>query len=199
MKKLNLVERILVVVSTVLILCAFAFSYLFDESAGVPGLLTFGTTYSVVGVFLIVVATCLGLGLYLSQKEGTAKTIGICLLLAANIIVFAACTDLFVVEEETGASEKEALISMSQVLGLIGAIVFFLALILWGLRAFANIARPVESNDPEDDPQIKLVLKWRTLLEEGVITEEEYQAKRVSILGLDSKKDVKGKDHPLTK
>ena len=199
MKKLNLVERILVVVSTVLILCAFAFSYLFDESAGVPGLLTFGTAYSIVGVFSIVVATCLGLGLYLSQKEGTGKTIGICLLLAANIIVFAACTDLFVVEEETGASEEEALISMSQVLGLIGAIVFFVALILWGLRAFANLARPVESNDPEDDPQIKLVLKWRTLLEEGVITEEEYQAKRVSILGLDSKKDVKGKDHPLTK
>ncbi len=199
MKKLNLVERILVVVSTVLILCAFAFSYLFDESAGVPGLLTFGTAYSIVGVFSIVVATCLGLGLYLSQKEGTGKTIGICLLLAANIIVFAACTDLFVVEEETGASEEEALISMSQVSGLIGAIVFFVALILWGLRAFANLARPVESNDPEDDPQIKLVLKWRTLLEEGVITEEEYQAKRVSILGLDSKKDVKGKDHPLTK
>lgn len=197
MKKLNLVERILVVVSTVLILCAFAFSYLFDESAGVPGLLTFGTTYSIVGVFLIVVATCLGLGLYLSQKEGTVKTIGICLLLAANIIVFAACTDLFVVEEETGATEEEALISMSQVLGLIGAIVFFVALILWGLRAFAGASTKGDSHDPENDEKIQSLIKWHGLLEQGIITEEEYQTKRAAILGIEAKPAKKKED--LTK
>lgn len=199
MKKLNLVEHILVIVSTVLILCAFAFSYLLDESAGVPGLLTYGTVFSVLGVFLIVLALCVGFGLYLSKDKGTVKTVGVGMLLAANVIVFAAASRFLIAEDMSGvgtAEDPEA-ISISMILGFIGAIVYFIALILWGLRAFAGVSTKGESHDPDNDEKIQSLIKWHGLLEDGIITEEEYQTKRAAILGIETKPAKKKDD--LTK
>lgn len=199
MKKLSLVEHILVIVSTVLILCAFAFSYLLDESAGVPGLLTYGTVFSVLGVFLIVLALCVGFGLYLSKDKGTVKTVGVGMLLAANVVVFAASSRFLIAEDMSGvgtAEDPEA-ISISMILGFIGAIVYFIALILWGLRAFAGVSTKGESHDPDNDEKIQSLIKWHGLLEDGIITEEEYQTKRAAILGIETKPAKKKDD--LTK
>lgn len=199
MKKLSLVEHILVTVSTVLILCAFAFSYLIDESAGVPGLLTYGTIFSVLGVFMIVLALCVGFGLYLSNGKGTVKTVGVGMLLAANVVVFAASSRFLIAEDLSGvdaAADPDA-ISISMVLGFIGAIVYFIALILWGLRAFAGVSTKGDSHDPDNDEKIQSLIKWHGLLEDGIITEEEYQTKRAAILGIETK-PVKKKDD-LTK
>lgn len=199
MKKLSLVEHILVIVSTVLILCAFAFSYLLDESAGVPGLLTYGTIFSVLGVFMIVLALCVGFGLYLSKDKGTVKTVGVGMLLAANVVVFAASSRFLIAEDMSGvgtAEDPEA-ISISMILGFIGAIVYFIALILWGLRAFAGVSTKGESHDPDNDEKIQSLIKWHGLLEDGIITEEEYQTKRAAILGIETKPAKKKDD--LTK
>lgn len=199
MKKLSLVEHILVIVSTVLILCAFAFSYLLDESAGVPGLLTYGTVFSVLGVFLIVLALCVGFGLYLSKDKGTVKTVGVGMLLAANVVVFAASSRFLIAEDMSGvgtAEDSEA-ISISMILGFIGAIVYFIALILWGLRAFAGVSTKGESHDPDNDEKIQSLIKWHGLLEDGIITEDEYQTKRAAILGIETKPAKKKDD--LTK
>ena len=199
MKKLSLVEHILVIVSTVLILCAFAFSYLLDESAGVPGLLTYGTVFSVLGVFLIVLALCVGFGLYLSKDKGTVKTVGVGMLLAANVVVFAASSRFLIAEDMSGvgtAEDPEA-ISISMILGFIGAIVYFIALILWGLRAFAGVSTKGDSHDPDNDEKIQSLIKWHGLLEDGIITEEEYQTKRAAILGIETKPAKKKDD--LTK
>ena len=200
MKKLSLVEHILVTVSTVLILCAFAFSYLIDESAGVPGLLTYGTIFSVLGVFMIVLALCVGFGLYLSKDKGTVKTVGVGMLLAANVVVFAASSRFLIAEDMSGlgsvSADPEA-ISISMILGFIGAIVYFIALILWGLRAFAGVSTKGDSHDPDNDEKIQSLIKWHGLLEDGIITEEEYQTKRAAILGIETK-PVKKKDD-LTK
>lgn len=199
MKKLSLVEHILVIVSTVLILCAFAFSYLLDESAGVPGLLTYGTVFSVLGVFLIVLALCVGFGLYLSKDKGTVKTVGVGMLLAANVVVFAASSRFLIAEDMSGvgtAEDPEA-ISISMILGFIGAIVYFIALILWGLRAFAGVSTKGESHDPDNDEKIQSLIKWHGLLEDGIITEDEYQTKRAAILGIETKPAKKKDD--LTK
>lgn len=199
MKKLSLVEHILVTVSTVLILCAFAFSYLLDESAGVPGLLTYGTIFSVLGVFMIVLALCVGFGLYLSKDKGTVKTVGVGMLLAANVVVFAASSRFLIAEDLSGvdaAADPDA-ISISMVLGFIGAIVYFIALILWGLRAFAGVSTKGDSHDPDNDEKIQSLIKWHGLLEDGIITEEEYQTKRAAILGIETKPAKKKDD--LTK
>lgn len=199
MKKLSLVEHILVIVSTVLILCAFAFSYLLDESAGVPGLLTYGTVFSVLGVFLIVLALCVGFGLYLSKDKGTVKTVGVGMLLAANVVVFAASSRFLIAEDMSGvgtAEDPEA-ISISMILGFIGAIVYFIALILWGLRAFAGVSTKGDSHDPDNDEKIQSLIKWHGLLEDGIITEDEYQTKRAAILGIETKPAKKKDD--LTK
>ncbi len=199
MKKLSLVEHILVIVSTVLILCAFAFSYLLDESAGVPGLLTYGTIFSVLGVFMIVLALCVGFGLYLSKDKGTVKTVGVGMLLAANVVVFAASSRFLIAEDMSGvgtAEDPEA-ISISMILGFIGAIVYFIALILWGLRAFAGVSTKGDSHDPDNDEKIQSLIKWHGLLEDGIITEEEYQTKRAAILGIETKPAKKKDD--LTK
>lgn len=199
MKKLSLVEHILVTVSTVLILCAFAFSYLIDESAGVPGLLTYGTIFSVLGVFMIVLALCVGFGLYLSKDKGTVKTVGVGMLLAANVVVFAASSRFLIAEDLSGvgaAADPDA-ISISMILGFIGAIVYFIALILWGLRAFAGVSTKGDSHDPDNDEKIQSLIKWHGLLEDGIITEEEYQTKRATILGIETKPAKKKDD--LTK
>lgn len=67
---------------------------------------------------------------------------------------------------------------------LVGIILFAASFVF---LAFAYVDKKSTSDDPDQDPAIQKLIKWKKLLEEGVITQDEFTEKRNLLLGI--KKD----------
>lgn len=67
---------------------------------------------------------------------------------------------------------------------LVGIILFAASFVF---LAFAYVDKNSASDDPDQDPAIQKLIKWKKLLEEGVITQDEFTEKRNLLLGI--KKD----------
>ncbi|MBO8427598.1 MAG: hypothetical protein IAC58_03500 [Firmicutes bacterium] len=66
----------------------------------------------------------------------------------------------------------------------------FAGLILRGLSVLISYFNK-DGTDPKVNPKITLILKWKKLYEDEIINQEEYENKRVAILGI--KKEIKEK------
>jgi hypothetical protein len=76
-------------------------------------------------------------------------------------------------------------VGVGPILALVGAILAFVSLICEILGA--KLEKEDDSSSKEDE-QIKNVLAWKDLLDKGIITKEEFEAKRMEILHLTQKK-----------
>lgn len=75
--------------------------------------------------------------------------------------------------------------SVSAIMGLVAVIlyvIYFLVTLIGYLAIGGN-----GDNDPETDPKIKKLLGWKKLQEEGMITPEEFEEKRLEILNIKQK------------
>lgn len=72
--------------------------------------------------------------------------------------------------------------STASVIGLVGIILFVIYLMLKLIEKI--ISKDVDVVYPEQDKKIQAVLAWKKLLEEGIISKEEFEKKRVEILKL---------------
>lgn len=72
--------------------------------------------------------------------------------------------------------------STPSIIGLVGLILFVIYLMLKLIEKI--ISKDVDVVYPEQDKKIQAVLAWKKLLEEGIISKEEFEKKRVEILKL---------------
>lgn len=79
--------------------------------------------------------------------------------------------------------------SVAAILGLV-SVIFYVVYFLVALVGFLAIGGS-EGDDPETDPKIKKITGWKKLLENGIISEEEFEAKRQAILGFKGKNEKK--------
>ena len=136
-----------------------------------------------------IILACSGIGVFLMfSKNDTAKKSGNGLTVAAfvtgTICALATITAISKINAEAPEGEH---VGMS-----IGAICMIVAAVLLVLHyAFLLVNymlnRNLVKNDPDEDVRIIQIKKWKQLKEEGIITEEDFEEKRVQILGIKPK------------
>ena len=166
MKVFNVINKIILILSCVLLGVCFVLAGITLDSSDATvsaGLLTF-----VVPAFV---------GFFLFDSENTiARRIGMGLTTAVMLIQLFFALSCF--ENSTAA-----------IIGLCSVVlyvIYFIVVFVGHLAMGEKI-----DNDPEKDPRIVKILGWKKLKEEGIISEEEFEEKRVAILGLKKKDDNK--------
>ncbi len=178
MKVLRIFEKVVFILACVVGIVGIAFSPLLDETAGYPGAIT-STAFFAAGGLSVILAIAMSAVFYFSKKE-VAKRIADALAITAFTILFAG-----------------GLIGLSSAGGLtptfifVAAILFIISLIFRLIIWIAIKVKPDldQAEEPENDPKVRAILKWKRLMEEEVITKEEYEAKRKAIVeSMDVKK-----------
>ena len=166
MKVFNVIKKIILILSFVLLGVCFVLAGITLDSRDAA---------ISTGLLMFVVPAFIGFFLFGSENK-IANKIGMGLTTAAMLIeFFFALTNL--------DYSTAAIIGLcSVVLYAIYFIVVFVGHLAMGDKA---------DNDPEKDPRITKILGWKKLKEEGIISEEEFEEKRVAILGLKKKDDNK--------
>ena len=168
-------------------------------------------------VALIVAITIYALGILLTALDTTAEGYAVLTLIEANAVLFAgavvgaflmfsksdaarklgngltvvglftgACCGFGIITALTEAAGKEEPeLPIGAILMIVAAVVLVLhyAFILVDYLLNRNASEMV----PSEDKRIALIKEWKQLKEEGFITEEEFEDKRVQILGIKPK------------
>lgn len=138
---------------------------------------------------------CAGIGVFLMfAKNDAARKTGNGLTVVAFLtgLVCALITLLTVAEANDDVS-ADAVATPYETGVSIGAIFVIVAVVFLLLRyAFLLVdylvnRNSAETGSPNDDVRIVRVREWKQLMEEGIITEEEFEEKRVELLGLKPK------------
>lgn len=121
-----------------------------------------------------------------AKKAGHGLTIG-----GFVIMLFNALSCLIDKQEITRAAAPEttvvtSTISIASVFMLVAAVLLTAYYVLLFVQTLLNKGA-AENMSPADDTRIVRVKEWKQLLDEGIITSEEFEEKRVQILGLKSK------------
>lgn len=179
MKVLRLVEKIVFIVAVVVGAMSIALSLMMDEGAGAVGMMTLGalffSTASAVLVFLFVGA------LLRFVPNQVARRIGEGFTLVAFVSAFAIALHGLVNVGGAG---------MTVYLGLVAVVLYAVSSIIRFIAYIVSVVKPQASKDnPDEDERIQKILKWKKLADDGIITKEEYEQKRVAILGLNEEKE----------
>lgn len=161
MKAYTIIKNALLILAVTILCLAGLLGSTSTESAGLAA--------SVIVVAIIPNAV---LGLFLVYtKNDISKKIGYALLTAAFVLGLIECVPL------------DSHISV--ILVLVSVALYAVYFIVWGVALLATRGRT--NTDPDADPKITLLKKWKELLDEGMISKEEYEEKRIAILGLKKK------------
>ena len=180
MKVLKIVERIVFLVAIIVATAALSLSLMMDEMAEEPftgiASATQQSGYFLLGAGLILVF--LLVGAFLRENKGpVASKVGEGFVLAAILSMFAAAAPVLFFSENAG---------LTIILAFVGAILYAVDAIVRFIIFIVRIVKPRASeNNPDDDERIQNILKWKKLADDGIITKEEFEDKRIKILGLD--------------
>ena len=186
MKILKVIEKVLFLVAITVGAAALSLSLLVDEGAKQPvvGLATTIVSFFIFGVGFVLLLIVTG-GLLKFAKNDTASRVGEGFALAGILSVFAVSLYLIVKAAGEATNAKDVVISLSAIIGLVGGIFYALYAAVKGVIKIVEMVKPeINKNDPDCDPKIQAVLKWKDLLDKGIITKEEFEIKRVEILEL---------------
>ena len=178
MKVLRIVERIVFLVAVVLGVAALGFSLMLDEQAAEPAV---GMASSVLPIFVLGSGSLLVLllvGAFLRySKNDAAWRVGEGLLIVSFVTLLGVALATLAVSDMPG---------LTVILALVAGIIYAADAIVRFIIFIVRIVRPeCASQNPDTDERIQNVLKWKKLADDGIITKEEYEEKRVKILGLD--------------
>ena len=170
MKAIRFLERLFLVLAVVFAALAGYLALTAYDPHYFAALGTLGGVGSMLGL-----STTLLVGaLFYFNRNQVVRAIGIALTTAAMLtFVYAALAVEYMGAEALVAIVAGVLYLVSNGCRLLGVIV--------------NRAKPSleEGFDPESDQKIVYITKWKRLLDKGIITEEEFQAKRTAILSFD--------------
>lgn len=180
MKGLKLIEKVTFVAATILTVLALTLFSMIDEVMPVAGIVL---PYFVSGVGLAVVILLVGSVLHFVKHRPTSL-VGDALVLSVNAVVFGVVLAALV-----SISGK---VDISVIIALVGVIVYLASNLVRFIIFIVNKVNNVGgADDPEKDPAIQNVLKWKALKEDGIISEEEFETKRVKLLHLEKKEPKK--------
>jgi len=180
MKVLKIVERIAFLVAVIVAAAALSLSLMMDESAEVPavGIVSSSLVMLPLGAGILLVV--LLVGAFLRENKGpVASKVGEGFVLAAVLMMFGVAAPVLFFTETAG---------LTIVLAFVAAILYAVDAIIRFIIFIVKIVRPeLAENNPDVDERIQNVLKWKQLADDGIISKEEFEEKRVKILGLDKK------------
>ncbi|MGM9873374.1 MAG: SHOCT domain-containing protein [Bacilli bacterium] len=171
MKVFKIIEKIFVWIATFLAILSIALSKFVDETAGYSGIFTAYQSFfllgSGVGIMLLLVGVLLR-----DLKNEVASKVG----QGLTVTTFACLLG--------GALSVMNQGSLSAMLALAAGILFFATYLLYGIIAcvYFKKYKSSGSDDPDNDRDIQNILKWKKLVAEGIISEEEFEEKRRAIL-----------------
>lgn len=166
MKIFNIIKKIILVLSFVLFSVCFIYAGISLDSRD--------TAISTALLTLLVPAF---VGFFLFDCENTiARRIGMALTTVGMLVEL--FFSMALIEESTAA-----------IIGLCSVVIYVIYFIVLFVGRLAM--GEISDNDPSKDPRIEKILGWKKLKEEGIISEEEFEEKRVAILGLKKKNDNK--------
>ena len=178
MKVLKLIERILFIVAVALASFAITLSMFLDElntGGAAPGIAT--ALQGLVGAGIVLFL--LLLGAFLRYNKGpVASKLGDAFALASILLIFGSCFAYFAAD--AGGT--------TLLFGFVAGIVYAASAIVRLIIYVVKVAKPEmasDSLDPDNDRKVQLIIKWKALLDKGVITQEEFDAKRLEILGIE--------------
>ena len=185
MKVLKVLEKILLYLACTLCVASLTTSAILDESQGVSGMMTYLTSIiayiGVGGVFTIVAALIIGTLLYFNGNVVVRK-IAMGLVISSVILVFFTGLIIMGATAKTAATDT----ALSPVLSLVGGILYACSVLCGFIYYIVCLVKPVSEDqlDPVNDKKVILIMKWRKLMDEKIITEEEFMAKRNELLGI---------------
>lgn len=175
MKIVKLIENIFLILGSVVFVVAGILSYSLDETLGIKG---FATGLALMGGFTVL---CLFVGIFLYFVENKVLSrLGLALVLGC------ACINLGLAIVSLGESAKTSSdTSISYSIAMAGSILvilaFFLDMTYILLEKALNVQKEATSAEQLNN-DVELLEKWKKLLDEKMITEEEFEAKRKAIL-----------------
>ena len=189
-------KKILSIISKVMLALAVV---AFAVSIIIPGITkdALDSSFMVMLYLNISIVICATVGSTLtSAKSDTARRVGHGMLIAAFVAGFAIA--LMFVGNETGGSsfspfaaaadgEAETVSSTSAILMIVAAAL--LAVYYIFQFVILILSKGSKEGSPYEDSKIIRIKEWKQLLDEGIITKDEYEEKRVSILGIKTKTD----------
>lgn len=185
MKVFKILSRIFQICAAVLFLASLVVCGIMPEE------LPYMTTMvAFVGVFALGVV-----GIFLlSAQSDVAKRIGHGFVISSfGIGLTAAIGNMTIVVDGEETTSIAAILML--VAAILLAFYYLCELVVSIIRRSGSY---VES--PDEDVRITRVKEWKSLMEEGIISEEEYEEKRCQILGIKVKKNTKvaTKEAPVT-
>ena len=176
MKIVKLIENIFLILGSVMFVVAGLLSYSLDETLGIRG---FATGLALMGGFTVL---CLFVGVFLYFVENKALSrLGLALVLGC------ACISLGLAIVSLGESAKTSAndTSISYIIAMVGSIIvilaFFLDMTYLILEKALKVQKEATSAEQLNN-DVELLEKWKKLLDDKMITEEEFEAKRKAIL-----------------
>ena len=175
MKIVKLIENIFLILGSVVFVVAGILSYSLDEALGITG---FATGLIALGGFVVL---CLFVGIFLYFLDNKALS-----RLGFALVLGCACINLGLAIISLGVSKKASSdVSISYIIALVGSIIvilaFFLDMTHLVLGKVLQSRREITSVEQLNN-DVELLEKWKKLLDEKMISEEEFEAKRKAIL-----------------
>lgn len=181
MKILKNVERGLFLFAVVVVAAALSLSLLLDEGAKtpIPGVATSILAFFTLGAGFVLLLLLVGAVLKFCKGE-TPSRVGESLVLTAVVVVFVIALVLLVESIKSDATP------LSAIIGLVGGIAYICYVLVKAVIVIIGLVKPEAAVDsPSTDSKIQAVLQWKELMDQNIISKEEFEKKRVSILGLD--------------
>lgn len=181
-KPLKIASKVLLVLAVVMLGVSLLLSSVLQDSAEAAYAATFilnGSTIicAIMGAILIY------------AKSDTAKKVGHGLTVASFVILLSnALAVITEATQKTKATTEDTTVSIS-----ISAVIMIVAAALLAAYYVLQFVQlllskgAAEAESPSTDLRIVHVKEWKQLLDEGIITQEEFEEKRVQILGLKPK------------
>ena len=187
MKILKVLEKIFLYVASFLSVASLVLSAIIDESQNVNGMMTyFSSSFSFVGlggVFTIGFALIAGTLLYFNKNE-IARKIAIGAVVTTITLIFFIALAIISESSKSAVSTTAASEPLSPLFALVGGILYVCSLLCGFIYYIVGLVKPYSEDqlDPVNDKKVVLIMKWRKLMDQKIITEEEFLAKRNELL-----------------
>ena len=164
------------IVSTVMLIVAVALYALSIFIPAVSEATLDATWLGLIEVNAIIMAAAVVGAFLKGTSSDSARKVGNGLLVVGFLVGLTCAVSLLAVEADEPS------------LGAIFMLVATVVLVLhYAFLLVAKLLGKNASDDPNEDVRIVRIKEWKQLKEEGLITEEEFEEKRIAILGLKKK------------
>ncbi len=169
MRKFKLVSNIMLIIASILFVASpVVTAIVSSKDAG-------SAAFIVVLMASQLILASAGVGVFLMfAKNDTAKKIGNGISIAAYVTGLVCALGVVFQKASLGA------------VLMIAAVVFFLLRYVFLLVDYLINKNDPNATSPNEDIRIIRVKEWKKLMEEGIITKDEFEQKRIQLLGIKS-------------